>query len=230
MVTQQIAEVRVAAQDLALKGAMDNADGGLFERRAKTLFALAQLDLACLFLGDVFDHAAHSNGLPVGIELELAPAVNPADLLVGGTNDAILPIERIMAGENIVKEIAAHGVALVGMNERGPSFRSAIEFLADAEDLIHLLRTCPSDSGDIEDIAPQIANRLGLAQRFKAFMELNLCFLAPGDVFKETVEERFRLIGFPFPAHAQRDPDKGPVLSPELGFKPANSPGLRKFM
>ena len=96
----------------------------------------------------------------MAIVFEAAYAMDPADSLIGLTDDAVFLVEGFSRAYNFAGKVSRHHFAIIGMDHLQPSGKGVVIGLVDAEDSVQRLRTCPFRRGHIQFIAAEGADDL----------------------------------------------------------------------
>ena len=124
--------------------------------------ALAQRFFGELPFGNVPDRAVHLHGPSLSIELQPPKAVHPACRPIRRSNDSVLLVEWHSLPNNLVREISSHHRTVVRMDQGSPSLNRALVLLADAEQAVKDIRTCPCSFDDVCPVTAEAGNTLRL--------------------------------------------------------------------
>jgi hypothetical protein len=123
----------VASDDRAVLLGQGHGAWNQLENAPKTLLRLAQSQLLESVLGDVLDDADHGDRLAGHVSFQLAHAMNPANAVVVGANDAVATVEVVARPHDLVDHVAMHVLAVIGMNQAEPAREIAVEHVFDAQ-------------------------------------------------------------------------------------------------
>lgn len=165
--------------------AVEHGEGGgrMLGEKLEQFLALAQVGFSALSFCDVLNGAAHDERFTGGAEFEAPEAVNPTASAIFGTDDAIFAVERFVLTQHVFFEVGVHGLAVVGINERGPTFDGARIVLPDVKDLVEDIGGGPEHGPQVEDVAAEPRNPLGFLQRFRELAEGALRVLTVSRIF-----------------------------------------------